>query len=104
MRVDSRPTRKKVQNELTNPARVGQQLNGLTHINEKVIILFFLQKKHISLTHYYCSVTLFYLKINKFNVPKKSMFYFNHLRKLILKIRVDLVLSKVLHLIFFHKN
>jgi len=35
---------------------------------------------------------------------KKSMFYFNHLKKLILKIRLDLVLSKILHLKFVNKK
>jgi len=32
------------------------------------------------------------------------MFYFNHLKNLILKIRVDLVLNKVLRLKFVNKN
>jgi len=32
------------------------------------------------------------------------MFYFNHLKKLILKIKVDLVLSKVVHLKFVNNK
>jgi len=35
---------------------------------------------------------------------QKYMFYFNHLKKLKLKIRVNLVLSKVLHLKFVNKK
>jgi len=37
-------------------------------------------------------------------MDKKIMFYFNHLKKLILKIRVNLVLSKILHFKFVHKK
>ena len=41
---------------------------------------------------------LFYFKKIEFNVLKKEMFYFNNLRELILRVTVDLVLSKILYL------
>jgi len=47
---------------------------------------------------------LFYLKKIEFNVLKKGMFYFNHLKELVLRVTMDLVSSKVLYLKFINKK
>ena len=46
----------------------------------------------------------FILEKNEFNVLKKGMFYFNNLKKLILRVIVNLVLSKALYLKFVNKK
>jgi len=40
----------------------------------------------------------------EFNVVKKEIFYFNHLKELVLRVTLDLVLNKVLYLKFVNKK
>jgi len=47
---------------------------------------------------------LFYCKKIEFDVLKKVMFIFNHLKDLVLRVTMELVLSKVLYLKFVSKK
>jgi len=71
-----------------------------------IIILFFRKKKSY-LIHplLQCDIYfILFIKKIELNVLKKWMFYFNHLKKLVLRVILNLMLSKVLYLKFVNKK